>query len=74
MKRSLAAVVLPLLALAACSDEVTTPVTPVPAIEAAQSASGKYIVVFKDAAFNGPRFRSTAPSPRGGGSTQPSHV
>jgi subtilisin family serine protease len=54
MKRSLA-VVLPFLALAACSDEVTTPVAPSTPAVAAQSASGKYIVVFKDASFAGPR-------------------
>jgi subtilisin family serine protease len=53
MKRSLA-VLLPLLAMAACSDEVTTPAAPT--AEAVQSASGKYIVVFKDEAFSGPRF------------------
>ena len=41
---------------AACSDEVTTPVAPAtPPAVAAQSAAGKYIVVFKDASFNGPR-------------------
>jgi len=55
MKRSLA-VVLPFLALAACSDEVTTPVAPAtPPAAASQSMSGKYIVVFKDASFGGPR-------------------
>ncbi|HEX6749338.1 MAG TPA: S8 family peptidase [Longimicrobium sp.] len=52
MKRSLA-VALPLLALAACSGDVTTPATPV--TQAETSASGKYIVVFKDASFHGPR-------------------
>jgi subtilisin family serine protease len=59
MKRSLA-VLLPFLALAACSDEVTTPVTPRTPAEAAQSASGKYIVVFKDASFGGPRASITS--------------
>jgi subtilisin family serine protease len=53
MKRSLA-VLLPLLAMAACSDEVTTPAAPTAA--AVQRASGKYIVVFKDESFSGPRF------------------
>ena len=56
MKRR-SVVLLLIVALAACSDEVTTPVAPAtPPAVAAQSASGKYIVVFKDAAFNGPRF------------------
>ena len=52
MKRSLA-ILLPLLALAACSDQSSSPVasrqtTP-------QAVAGKYIVVFKDASFSGPR-------------------
>jgi len=73
MKRSLA-VVLPLLALAACSDEVTTPATP--AIEAATSASGKYIVVFKDASFDGPRLSvaNAIAEVAEGQSITPSHV
>src|SRR5690242_11289075 len=48
MKRSLA-VVLPFLALAACSDEVTTPAVPATPPAAASQSAGKYIVVFKDA-------------------------
>jgi subtilisin family serine protease len=72
MKRSLA-VVLPLLALAACSDEVTTPVSP---IAAEQSGSGKYIVVFKDASFNGPRLSVANAIAEVAGETNvtPSHV
>jgi subtilisin family serine protease len=49
MKRSLA--LLALVALAACADESQSPVAPLqPASE-----PGKYIVVFKDASFGGPR-------------------
>jgi len=51
MKRSLTLLV-PLLVLAACSDQ-TTPVAPTTA-DAVQASSGKYIVVFKDASFRGP--------------------
>ncbi len=57
MKRSLA-VLLPLLALAACSDEASSPVAPIEA-PAVQSAGGKYIVVFKDETFRGPRMTVT---------------
>jgi len=48
MKRSIA--MLALVALAACADESQSPVAPVQ-----PSESGKYIVVFKDATFGGPR-------------------
>jgi len=50
MKRSLA-LALSLAALAACSDQ--SPVTPLQAPDAA--SAGKYIVVFKDGSFAGPR-------------------
>jgi subtilisin family serine protease len=57
MKRSLA-LLLPVLALAACSDQASSPVaTDAPAV---QSAGGKYIVVFKDETFRGPRMTVTA--------------
>ena len=58
MKRSLA-LLLPVLALAACSDEASSPVAPIDA-PAVQSAGGKYIVVFKDETFRGPRMTVTA--------------
>ncbi|MFL5382658.1 MAG: S8 family peptidase [Longimicrobiaceae bacterium] len=76
MKRSLAAVVLPLLALAACSDEITTPAAPVTAPAATQSASGKYIVVFKDVSFLGSRsaVATAITETAEGQSITPSHV
>ena len=57
MKRSLA-LLLPVLALAACS-EASSPVAPIEA-PAVQPAGGKYIVVFKDETFRGPRMTVTA--------------
>jgi subtilisin family serine protease len=50
MKRSFA-LIGSMLALAACSDEVTTPA----AAPTAPALSGKYIVVYKDDSFAGPR-------------------
>jgi subtilisin family serine protease len=72
MKRSIA-VLLPFLALAACSDQTQSPVSPV---EPLQSASGKYIVVFKDASFNGPRLSvaSAIAEVASEGGIAPSHV
>jgi subtilisin family serine protease len=52
MKRSLA-LVLSLTVLAACSDRAESPVAPLQAPDAA--SAGKYIVVFKDGTFAGPR-------------------
>ena len=55
MKRSSAPLLL-LFALAACSDGAQSPVAPAaPPQAASTSASGKYIVVFKDGSFGGPR-------------------
>ncbi|MFL5537694.1 MAG: S8 family peptidase [Longimicrobiaceae bacterium] len=48
-------VLLSILALAACSDQARSPVAPATPTEAARSAAGRYIVVFKDASFGGPR-------------------
>jgi subtilisin family serine protease len=53
MKRSSLAL-LSLVALAACSDQAKNPVAPT-APAAPPAAAGKYIVVFKDASFTGPR-------------------
>jgi subtilisin family serine protease len=53
MKRS-SAVLLSLLALAACSDQQSSPVASSTAA-VPQGVAGKYIVVFKDASFKGPR-------------------
>ena len=55
MKRSLA-LVLPILALAACSDQ--DPVAPAAAPTQA-ATSGRYIVVMKDGSFDGPRLNVT---------------
>jgi len=75
MKRR-SVVLLSIVALAACSDEVTTPVAPATPPAVASSASGKYIVVFKDAAFNGPRFSVTGAITEvaDGQHIKPSHV
>ncbi|MFL5382657.1 MAG: S8 family peptidase [Longimicrobiaceae bacterium] len=55
MKRR-SVVLLSILALAACSDQGQSPVAPAaPPQAASASASGKYIVVFKDGSFGGPR-------------------
>src|SRR5687768_15972142 len=51
MKRR-SVLLLSLVALAACSDQGQGPVEPAAPL---QAASGKYIVVFKDASFGGPR-------------------
>jgi len=51
MKRNLA-LLLPFLALAACSDRAESPVAP---IQAPAAAPGKYIVVLKDDGFTGAR-------------------
>ena len=53
MKRS-STVLLSLLALAACSDQGSSPVAP-RAAAPPEAVAGKYIVVFKDASFKGPR-------------------
>ena len=73
MKRS--AVILSLLALAACSDGAQSPVSPV-AAGPVQSASGRYIVVFKDASFRGPRASITTAIAEVAGESglEPSHV
>ncbi|MFL5537696.1 MAG: S8 family peptidase [Longimicrobiaceae bacterium] len=75
MKRSLA-VVLPFLALAACSDQVTTPVAPATPPAAVSQSAGKYIVVFKDASFGGPRasVSRAITEVADGQSIEPSHV
>jgi subtilisin family serine protease len=52
MKRR-SVLLLSIVALAACSDQAPNPVAPAAAPQAA--SPGKYIVVFKDASFGGPR-------------------
>ncbi len=74
MKRNIV-VLLPLLALAACSDGGQNPVSPTEA-GPLQSASGRYIVVFKDAALGGARLSvaSAIAEVAGEASVKPSHV
>jgi len=60
MKRS-SIILLSIVALAACSDQASSPVAPATPAAPLQAASpGKYIVVFKDGSFHGPRASITA--------------
>jgi len=72
MKRR-SVLLLSLAALAACSDQAQSPVTPAAPL---QAAAGKYIVVYKEASFRGSRSTVTTAIAEAAGdqSITPSHV